>query len=142
VRDAVCSSGALEAEAHLFGRYLVGRTPPADHVARYCAATCTLWPAAVPPAEAALVAFVRRHPWSLGPLDAAAALLQPGGQLRGKILTMTAVLEASPDFADEFLPRSVSGPAFVGRLLLSGVVAVALALVGLPLYLVATRRRA
>jgi hypothetical protein len=131
----------LEAEARIFGRYLVGRTPTADVVARYCAASRALWPGAPGPGDAERLAFVRRHPWSVGPLDGAAALLDPGGQLRSKVLVAAAILETTPAHADDFLPRSLSVPALFWRLAVSGTTAVALAVLGALLWPLAGRSR-
>jgi len=128
------SDAALEAEARIFGRYLVGGTPEPAVVARYCAASRALWPAPPDARDAALLDFVRRRPWSVGSLDGAAALLDPGGLLRSKVLVMSALLEATPTHADDFLPRSASAPALLWRLASSGTVAVLQAAVGAPLY--------
>ena len=136
------SDAALEAEARIFGRYLVGGTPEPAVVARYCAASRALWPAPPGARDSALLDFVRRRPWSVGPLDAAAALLDPGGLLRGKVLVMSALLEATPAHADDFLPRSVSARALLWRLASSGTVAVLQAAVGALLYHVVGRARA
>ena len=129
-------------EAHIFARYLVGRVPPPDLVERYHDASRAIWSAPAPPGEEALVAFVRRHPWAVGPLDAITSVLHPGGQLRSKILTMAAVLEASPAFADDFLPRSVSRAALAWQLVVGGAAASAQALLGLVLLPIARRARA
>jgi hypothetical protein len=129
-------------EAHIFARYLVGRMPPADLVERYRDASRAIWSAPAPPGEETLVAFVRRHPWAVGPLDAVTSVLHSGGQLRSKILTMAAVLEASPAFADEFLPRSVSRAALAWQLVAGGAAASVQVLVGLVLLPIARRARA
>jgi hypothetical protein len=92
--------------------------------------------------DAAVLAWVRRHPWSLGPLDAACGLVRPGGTLRNRVLLMAAVLEASPEFADDFLPRHLGPLALVARVAVAGMVAVANALGGLVLLRVAVRRSA
>jgi len=133
------SDAVLEAEARIFGRYLVGNVPEPALVARYCAASRTLWPSPPAPRDAAILAFVRRRPWSVGPLDAAAALLDPGGLLRSKVLVMSALLEATPTHADDFLPRAASTPALLWRLTSSGAVAVAQAAIGVLLYRLAAR---
>jgi hypothetical protein len=138
----VAEDGVLDDEARLFARYLVGRMPPSDLVARYAEADRTIWTTPAPPREAGLVLFVGRHPWSVGLLDAAAGLLQPSGRLRGKILVMSAILETSPVFADEFLPRSIRGGALLLRLIGAGTAAVAQTLLGALLYPFAIRSRA
>jgi hypothetical protein len=129
-------------EARLFARYLVGRVPPPDLVERYRDASRTIWGGGAAPAEDALLTFVHRHPWAVGPLDAATSLLRPGGLLRSRILTMAAILEASPAFADDFLPRSVSKGALAWQILASGAAASLQALIGLVLLPLARRARA
>ena len=132
----------LEREAEIFGRYLVGRVPSPAIIARYVAASETLFTADASPADRGTIAFVRRHPWSVGLLDGAAGLLRPGGQLRGRILVMGAILEASPEYADEFLPRNASPVAFLLGLAVFGALAVVRALAGIPLHAAVARSRA
>src|SRR2546422_2921837 len=129
-------------EARIFARYLVGRVPPADLVERYQAASQAIWGDGVAAADEALITFIRRHPWSVAPLDAATSLLRSGGHLRAKILTMAAILEASPAFADEFLPRNVSTGALVWQVFAGGAAACLQALVGVLLIPMARRARA
>jgi hypothetical protein len=129
----------LDGEADQLARYLVGRSAPPELAARYRAANGAIWAGAPARREAALVDFVRRHPWSLPYLDAAAALVQPGGRLRGKVLVMAAVLETSPALAEEFLPRDVPRGRALAQLLGAGVAAVAQAAGGLLLYPLAVR---
>ena len=132
----------LEAEARTFTRYLIGRTPPPELVARYCEANATLFTAPVPAVEAGIVAFVRRHPWSVGLLDAAVGLRRPGSLLRNKILVMAAILETSPAFADDFLTRPLHPVVLALRVAGLGTLAVARTLLGLVLYPAAARARA
>lgn len=129
----------LDGEADLLARYLVGRPAPPELVARYRAANRAIWNVGPPRREAALVAFVRRHPWSLSYLDAASALVQPSGRLRGKVLVMAAVLETSPALSDEFLPRDVPRGRVLAQLVRTGVAAVVRAAGGLLLYPLAVR---
>lgn len=126
-------------EAHVFARYLVGRTPPAGAVARYRDARRAIWGdgAAADP----VLAFARRHPWSVAPLDAVSCLLEPGGTLHAAILTMAAILEASPQFADDFLPRSVSRAELLWRVLAAGTVTAVEVLAGVLLLPLARRAR-
>jgi hypothetical protein len=131
----------LDAEARLIGRYLVGRLPPPELVARYRDACTTLFAAPVAPADAATLAFVHRHPWALPLLDAACGLLRPGNLLRSKVLVMCAILEASPAFADEFLPRASGRVALGLRLAALGTTAVGKAVLGAALLLTVVRPR-
>ena len=132
---------ALAREARLFARYLVGQAPTDALVARYVAANRALFTEAPAPPDVAIVAFVRRHPWSTGLLDAASGILRPGGPLRNKILLMAAILETTPEFADRFLPRQIGPLALVIRVGVAGVVAVTEVLLGAALYAVAARGR-
>ena len=93
------------------------------------------------PREASVVGFVRRHPWSAAPLDAASGLLAPRGLLRAKVLIMAAVLETSREFAGEFLPSERPlGPArLVAALAGLGLVGVVQVLLGAALYPIAIR---
>ena len=134
------SDGDRAVEARIFARYLVGRDPSPAHVERYVAASRTHFPDPLPPDDAAVLAWVRRHPWSVGPLDAACGLARPGGALRNRVLLMAAVLEATPEFADDFLPHHVGPLAMVIRVGAAGAVAVANALGGLVLHQLVVRR--
>ena len=140
VDGATVSDDALALEARRFARYLVGRDPAEPQIERYVAACRTHFVAALARDDAAVLAWVRRHPWSIGPLDAAAGLLRPGGCLRNRILLMAAILETTPEFADHFLPRHVGPLALAARVVGAGVVAVANALVGMVLLRAVIRR--
>jgi hypothetical protein len=132
----------IDVEARAFTRYLVGRTPPPEIVARYRAAHGELFAAAPAGTDASLVAFVRRHPWSVWFLDPAVGLLRPGSLLRNKILVMAAILETSPAFADEFLSRPMHPVALALRVIGLGTLAVVRAALGFVLYPAAARARA
>ena len=141
VSERLPDDDGFQAEALIFARYLVGRVPAAEVVARYRDACRALWPDAPAPADGRRLAFVRRHPWSVGPLDAAAALLDPAGRLRSKVLVMAALLETTTQHADDFLPRTLGLPALFLRLAVSGTLAVAAALLGALLWPLAGRSR-
>ena len=102
-----CSDDVLAAEAILFSRYLLRTDPPAEMIERYVAGDRILFPDRAADADRAVVAFARSHPAAVSLLDAATGLLMPDALLRKKILLMAAILEASPRYADEFLPRTV-----------------------------------
>jgi hypothetical protein len=140
--DSAVPERVAEHEAHVLGRYLVGHVPPPELVARYVAAGRELFSAPAAPADTAMVAFAVRNPWSLPFLDAAAGLRRPGGLLRGKLLVMSAILETSPTYADEFLPRASGRLSLLAQLAVHGMAAVAQALVGLLLLPLASRARA
>ena len=134
------SDAALASEARLFGRYLVGRDPGDGLVARYVAACRTHFADTLRADDAAVLAWVRRHPWSVGMLDAASGLFRPGGPLRNRILLMAAILESTPEFADYFLPRHVGPLALAVRVGAAGAIAVANAVVGAVLLKALARR--
>lgn len=136
------ADGDLEVEARAFGRYLVGRVPPPELIARYREASRALFPAPVAGRDAAVLGFARRHAWSVAFLDAAAAFLQPGGMLRNRILLMAAILEASPEFADEFLPRQAPAWSLLLRVAGLGLLAAVRALAGTVILAAASRSRA
>jgi hypothetical protein len=142
VEPAGIDDAAIASEGRVFARYLVGRDPSDALVERYVAASAALFPRAVPDDEARTLAFARRHPWSVGALDAASGLLRPGGAVRSRILLMAALLETTPDFADDFLPRDVGPAALELRVGIAGVRAVALAIVGAGFILALGRRGA
>lgn len=125
---------ATDVEGRAFGRHLVRTAPPPELLARYRAACAKLFPDPPDAVDAALLAFVGRHPWSVGPLDAATALLRPGSLLRAKILVMAAVLETTPRFAQAFLPRPTGRLELVGRLATIGLAAVGRVAIGVVLY--------
>lgn len=126
-------------EARIFARYLVGRSAPCALIARYGDAVRTIWPAGDSSDHDSVLEFVRRHPWSVGPLDATTSLLRPGCALRARLLTMAAVLEASPEFAGEFLPRDTSLARLAWTLVASGATTALQAVAGLALLPMATR---
>jgi len=126
----------LQREAAVFGRYLIDRDPPSHLVRRYVEA-CRV---ALPPTEDGdenVVRLAVLRPWLLPSLDAVTALVRPKSRLRQKLLLMASILEASPDFADLFLPERCSPVRLALRAAACGVttvvklVAGALALVAL-----------
>ncbi|MEX2177247.1 MAG: hypothetical protein WD801_00960 [Gemmatimonadaceae bacterium] len=131
----------LTREARVMTRYLLDRECPPEMLDRYARGTRR------PDADRsrdggdALADFAFAHPWSLPCLDAAAAVLPSGAVLRGKLHLMTAILEAAPTFATDFLPRHASRAGTLLQLAFHGAMAVAKALIGLPLLLAVTWRR-
>ena len=133
------SGSALATEARIFSRYLVDRSVSEALVARYADAVRTLLPEPASAPDEAIVAFVLRHPWSVSLLDAACGLARPRARLREKVLVMAAVLEASPECADEFLPRSTPALALLAKLAAVGLLAAGRAAAGLLLLPLASR---
>ena len=117
-----------EREGRVFSRYLVGREASAGLLRRYAAACRELLPEQ--PGRGHVVAFASRRPWSLPFLDAAESLLDRDGPLRQRLLLMLALLEATPEHAELFLPRPRSFPALVLRTATGAAVAAFTILVG------------
>lgn len=132
---------SLEAEAALFARHLIGASPAPEVAARYAEACRRVFPSPPGPGDAALLAFVRRHSWAAGPLDAACGLLRPASPLRGRLLLMLALLETSPAHATFFLEPPRSRAALLSHLAGRGLLAMLKLAAGLPLLLVVSRGR-
>src|ERR671925_638162 len=100
----------LRSEAAVFARYLLGPESiiSNDVLERYADGCETLFDASEAADDVAIVDFVRRHPWSLPCVDAAAALLSPQTLIRKKLLLLLAVLETTPAHVDSFTPVSRS----------------------------------
>lgn len=128
---------ADEAEARSFARYLIGSGPEPEEVTRYRAAVAAR--VALPPDG--VVRLALRLPVLIGALDAAAAILEPGHQLRQRLILMTAVLEASPAHVERFLPRRWSVPEMAATIARIAVIAPLRVVTGVPLFVIARRIR-
>ena len=83
--------------------------------------------------------FAFRHAWSLPFLDAAAPFVRGAEDLRARVLLMAAVLEASPEYAADFLPRDASRARIIVALAGHAIAAGARMIVGVPLLLFVRR---
>lgn len=129
--EAAAPDGELEREARALARYLVGAEISSELAQRYAAMHARLLPAQAD----RVTAFARRHPWSLSLLDAAAGLRGMTSPLRRRVLLMANVLEATPEHAARFLPPPRSAASTLAVLGWHGLRAMALTLLGTPLYL-------
>ncbi len=129
-----------EEEGILYARYLVGRVPPSGVLQRWAEARILLFDSPPDAADAALLSFVSRHAWSLGPLEAACAWLRPQSEMRRRLLVMAALLEAAPEGADDFLPRQTD-LLTVPKLALLGLAAGVRTLAGFLLWPLVGRER-
>ncbi len=112
---------ALRDEAIRFARYILRAEPPVELIDRYVRAHATVLHDPPTADDAAILAFVRAQPWALGLLDAGSAFVRSAPRLRQKLVVMTAILEATPAFADRTLPVDGLGlPHLVVRLGLAG----------------------
>jgi nucleoside-diphosphate-sugar epimerase len=105
VRDDLAVESALAREAARLGRYLVGRRPAPPLVARYARAVATLG-LAIAPDEARGWRLAIAVPAALRFVDGGLALAKPEGTIRRRVHMMLAILEASPDHCDAFLPAA------------------------------------
>jgi hypothetical protein len=103
LRDDLAIDNATAREAARIGRYLVGRAPSTALVARYARAIADLG-IGVAPDERRAWMLASRRPWLLRMVDGGLALTKPSGTVRRRLHTMLAILEASPDHCDAFLP--------------------------------------
>ncbi len=126
----------LAGECALFSRYLIGCLPPMEIARRYVRAHESILAS---PCDG-VVAFAVRHPWALPYLDAACGVRKPDGLLRKKLLVLTAILEATPQFADEFLPEALGRTRFVWQAGRYAAAALAKAAVGMVLLPIAERK--
>ena len=127
-------TGALEREARRIGRYLVGGDLPQELVERYQAANLALFPETPSETDGAILEFVRRHPWSLPPLESALGLIRPDALLRRKLVVMTAILETEPRFAGDFEALAPGRAGAVVRLMGLGLSSAAKVAAGILLY--------
>jgi hypothetical protein len=126
-------------EIVVFGRYLVDTEPPTKAVELYLAAQQHHFREPLGRQDRSVLQFALRHPWALGSLEAACALLNPSALLRRKLLLAAAILEVSPECADRFLPefsRAYVLPFRLAWLLLRAGLKLA---VGVPLLALARR---
>jgi hypothetical protein len=93
-----------ELEADKIALHVVGRRAGEREKALYAQAMGMLKPDMTEREKAlweSMVRSRRRMAWA----DAGLALVRPSSVLRRRLLVMAAILEASPEYADQFLPR-------------------------------------
>ena len=103
VREDLAVDSAVAREAERLGRYLVGRSPSPPLAARYARAIATLG-VDIAADEQRAWRLTTRFPLLLRVVDGGLALAKPNGSIRRRLHTMLAILEASPDHCDAFLP--------------------------------------
>jgi len=52
---------------------------------------------------------MHKHPHLIGSIDAALCIADQNSEVRRRIYVMFSILEATPEFADAFLPKAHSG---------------------------------
>lgn len=133
-------AGAIRREARALARFILGREVEPAFVERYVQAHQHL-PLTGDADERAIVAFAVAHPRLLPSMEAAAALVRPNGLLHRKAILMLAILEAAPNYADEFLPRRVGWMELALVTAGAAVGSAARVALGVPLLVAARARR-
>lgn len=120
-RVIVDSDEVLRCEARVLGRYLVGGPPDEPAVTLYVNAIKTR-ACALNERERKRLAFIHRHPWALGFVDAGLTLIDSASEIRHRIYLMFSILESSPRYHDRFLPvrRSWWYSTVVGSTVVTG----------------------
>jgi len=93
-----------EEEARIFGIYIVGSAPSQEIINRYEKIVRSS-SVNLTKKETAIISFAQRHPRLLPAMDAYAAIFKPHLELRRRLFIMFAVLEATPKYSEEFLPK-------------------------------------
>ncbi|MBA3451951.1 MAG: hypothetical protein H0T42_02500 [Deltaproteobacteria bacterium] len=134
-------AAVLHREAVWFARYLVDAVPSDALIERYVRADARVLQDAPTARDEAVLAFVHRHPWSVGLLDAGTAFMRGAPLLRKKLVVMMAVLEATPDHIAVTAPVEDAGMArLVWRLGRAGAKAAVKLVVGSALCALVVRR--
>lgn len=119
---------SLSDEADLIVQYLIS-TCPSDRVkARYEDAMHTL-NVELDAVDRRLWKIVTRFPFTFRIIDGGLAIVRPTSSIRRKVYIMLAILEASPEYCEYFLPKEM-GPFYVVNIALVGARAVLAAIIG------------
>ncbi|TMQ52651.1 MAG: hypothetical protein E6K72_08995 [Candidatus Eisenbacteria bacterium] len=110
-------------EAESFARYMIGEPPAPAEVERYRRAVEIRDAAPRTERYRRLLECMIRRPWTIGPLDAGLALVDPESPVRFRLCLMLAVLEASPAHCRRFLPAPYPKAALLGLALRMAVAA-------------------
>jgi len=97
----------LELQAEIFGRYLLKKSPNKAAKALYIKAILNN-AGLLDNKDQKLLKFVERHPRSIGLVDSGLPFLKPHSEVRRRLYIMFAILEASPQYYNHFLPRERS----------------------------------
>lgn len=118
----------LSTEAELFGTYLLHQKPTKKVIQLYVKALLADAGNSTPGDERAL-AFMRKHPWSIGLFDASLAALRPNSEVRRRLYVLFSILESMPQYAQQFLPQDRSF-WYVFVVLFAGIKAVGKTIIG------------
>lgn len=119
----------LEKEARLFTRYLIGKDADSQSIQLYKTAIDNSKP---DKADKKLLDFMVSHPGSIGFIDAGLIFHNSSSEARRRLYVMFAILEASSEYYDSFLPEK-RGPFYIFAIFYYGARAVIKAGLGLVL---------
>jgi hypothetical protein len=94
----------LSREARIFSNYLLHKNPSEAATALYIKAMQAN-PGKLDDSEAKLLEFALKHAWLLSCIDGGLVFIKPHSEVRRRIYTMLSILETTPDFAQDFLPK-------------------------------------
>lgn len=129
-------------EAERFSRYLVGEAASPALCARYALGVAKLGLYPTGKADAWALSLAQRRGWTIGPLDAACAMLHADWALRRRLILLSAVLEASPAHAEAYLAPARGTLSVLALCVVEGVLGVYNLLLGLILLAIAPKGRA
>src|SRR6266567_3076942 len=95
----------LEKEARMFTRYLIHRDANSQAIQLYKVAMSNSKPDTT---DKKLLNFMVLHPGSIGFIDAGLVFHNASSEARRRLYVMLAILEASAEYYDLFLPRKRS----------------------------------
>jgi hypothetical protein len=98
----------VEKEARIFARYLIHREATAQSINLYRTAIKLSKPSS---SDKKLLKIMVAYPATIGFIDAGLVFINPTSEARRRLYFMFAILEASPDYVDLFLPKK-RGPLY------------------------------
>jgi hypothetical protein len=140
---------ALAREANVLARYLLDVDCPPELAERYADALALRTPHSqlqtpnsnLPTPAERVAAYAIARPWSLPYIAAAAPFFGAGALLRERLTVLSAILETTPRFAADFMPRDLSLPRLLLVVASQSLLAGARLVLGFPLLFVARLAR-
>lgn len=133
---------ALAREANVLARYLLDVDCPPELAERYAGALALRTPNSNLPTPAERVAaYAIARPWSLPYIAATAPFFGAGALLRERLTLLSAILETTPRFAADFMPRDLSVPRLLWVVASQSLLAGTRLALGVPLLFVARLAR-
>lgn len=135
MHDKLCYSvdrmNRLSVEGSVLGRHYL-RHAPTEAIVRFYEQAVKLASPRLDETDKRLLNFGVKHRWAIGSIDAGLAFLKPQSEYRHRLYIMFAILEASYEYHDRFLPRERNWTYFL-YVMYVGVRSVAQTLIGLVL---------